>query len=70
MLLRNMTYYNLMAVTKKIQDKGYDFDEAVEIARMIFAEYQARPQGINVEERLRRVLPKAEWEADYDGGLT
>lgn len=61
MAMRNMTYRNLMAVIHKIEAKGYTFEEAELIARRIFAEYT--PQGLSIEERVRRILTKAEWEA-------
>lgn len=60
MALRNLTYRNLMAVIHKIEAKGYTFEEAEPIARRIFAAYT--PEGLNIEERVRRVLTKAEWE--------
>ena len=58
--MKNLTYNNLMAVIHKIQAKGYTFEEAEPVARNIFAEY--RPEGISIEERVRRVLTKEEWE--------
>ena len=63
--MRNLTYNNLMAVIRKIQAKGYDFAESESMARNIFAEFQACPTGISVEERVRRVLAKEEWEQEY-----
>lgn len=62
--MRNMTYNNLMAVIRKIQAKGYDFAESERMARNIFSEFQACPMGISVEERIRRILTKEEWEQE------
>ena len=34
------------------------------MARHIFAEFEARPQSMNIEERVRRVLTREEWERE------
>jgi hypothetical protein len=60
--MRNLTYRNLMAVIRKIEAKGWSFEEAEKMARTIFAEY--RPEGLSIEERVRRVLTKEEWEKE------
>lgn len=62
--MRNLTYRNPMTVIKQIQAKGYDFDESERLARNIFAEFQSSPQGMSIEERVRRVLTKEEWEKE------
>ena len=61
-MMRNMTYRNLMTVIRKIEAKGWTFEEADRTARTIFQEFAARPQGMSIEERVRRVLTKAVWE--------
>ena len=63
-MMRNMIYRNLMAVIRKIEAKGYDFQESKRLARSIFAEFEARPQGMSIEERVRRVLTRVEWERE------
>ena len=63
-MMRNLTYNNLMAVIRKIQAKGYDFQESEKLARNIFAEFESRMQGMSIEERVRRVLTKEEWEKE------
>lgn len=63
MAMKKMTYRNLMAVIHKIEAKGYDFETSERLARNAFAEFQASPQGLSIEERVRRILTKAEWEA-------
>jgi len=60
--MRRLTYRNLMAVIRKIEAKGWNFEEAEKMARNIFAEY--RPEGMSIEERVRRVLTKEEWEQE------
>ena len=62
--MRRMTYRNLMTVIRRIEAKGYDFQESERLARHIFAEFEARPQGMSIEERVRRVLTKEEWEKE------
>lgn len=59
--MRNLTYRNLMAVIRKIQAKGYDQPEAERLARSVFTEFQSCPQGMSIEERVRRILTKEEW---------
>lgn len=61
-MIKNKTYRNLMIVIHKIQKKGYNFDEAEKMAKNIFDEFEARPLGISIEERVRRILPKEEEE--------
>ena len=62
--MRRLTYRNLMAVIRKIEAKGYDFQESERLAKHIFAEFEARPQGMSIEERVRRVLTREEWETE------
>ena len=62
--MRNLTYRNLMTVIKQIQAKGYDFEESERLAMNIFAEFQSSPQGMSIEERVRRILTKEEWEKE------
>ena len=61
-MMKNLTYHNLMVVIHKIQTKGNDFEESERLARHVFAEFAARPQGMSIEERVRRILAKEEWE--------
>ena len=63
-MMRNMTYRNLMTVIRKIEAKGYDFQESERLARHIFAEFEARPQSMSIEERVRLVLTREEWERE------
>ncbi len=59
--IRKLTYYNLMVVIRKIMAKGYTMEEAEPVARNIFAEYEACPNGISIETRVGQVLTKEEW---------
>ena len=53
-----------MAVIRKIEAKGYDSQESERLARNIFAEFQNHPYGLSIEERIRRILTKEEWEEE------
>ena len=57
-MIKNMTYRNLMAVIRKIEAKGCDFQESEGLARSIFAEFENMPQGMSIEELVRRSLTK------------
>ena len=59
--IKHMTYYNLMAVIRKIQAKGYDFETSERLARSVFTEYAATPQGLTIEQRIERILDYEEW---------
>jgi hypothetical protein len=62
--MKNLTYYNLMVVIRKIQAKGYDFETSKRLARGVFDEFAACPQGLSIEERVRRILTREEWERE------
>ena len=62
--MKNLTYRNLMIVIKQIQAKGYNFEESERLAKSIFAEFQANPQGLSIEERVRRILTREKWEKE------
>lgn len=60
--MKNLTYHNLLSVIRKIMnDKGYTFEEAEPLARNIFAEFEACPQGMSIEQRIGILLSKDEW---------
>ena len=61
-MIKNLTYYNLMVVVHKIEKKGYTQEEALPIARRIFAEYS--PFGLSINALVDRVLTKEEWEEE------
>ncbi len=62
--MRRLTYINLMAVIRKIETKGYASQESERLARHIFAEFESKPRGMSIEERVRRVLTREEWERE------
>ena len=59
--IKHMTYHNLIAVIRKIQAKGYDFEASERLARSVFTEYVARPEGLSIEQRIERILDYEEW---------
>ena len=63
--MKNLTYYNLMVVIRKIQAKDYDFETSKRLARGVFDEFAACPQGLSIKERVRRILTREEWEREY-----
>ena len=54
--MKHMTYNNLIAVIRKIQAKGYVFETSERLARSVFAEFEARPEGLSIERRVERIL--------------
>jgi len=62
--MKNMTYRNLMTAIKKIQKKGWSFEEAEKSARRIFAQYEAYPMGMSIEAQIDQLLTKEEWEEE------
>lgn len=59
--MKHMTYNNLMTVIRKIQAKGYDFETSERLARRVFAEFEARPEGLSIEQRVERILDYEDW---------
>lgn len=62
--IKNRTYRNMMIIVNRIQRKGWDFEEAVRLARGIFDSYEAHPNGLSVEQMERRILTVKEREAE------
>ena len=58
--MKNLTYRNLMTVINRIMKKGYTFEESEKLARNIFDEFAARPEGMSIEARVERILEKGE----------
>ena len=62
--MRNLTNRNLMEVIWKIQTKSYEQPEAERLTRSVFAEFLSCPQDMSIEERVRQILTKEEWEKE------
>lgn len=46
--IKTKTYRNFMRVVKLIEAKGYSFDDAVDITRNVFDQYESCPEGLSV----------------------
>ena len=55
-MIRHKTYRNFMRVVRQIEAKGWSFDEAVKTAHRIFDDYEACPDGLSVEARVKMVM--------------
>ena len=64
-MMKNLTYRNLMTVIRKIMKKGYDFSTSERLARNIFREFAACPNGKSIEERISLILTAEEYAAEY-----
>lgn len=64
-MIKNKTYRNVLILTKRIQKKGYTFEESNEMAINCFNEYN--PYGIGVETIADKIINKEEWENEYKG---
>jgi hypothetical protein len=64
-MLKNLTYRNLMIVIRKIMKKGYDFSTSERLARNIFRDFAACPNGKSIEERISLILTAEEYAAEY-----
>ena len=64
-MMKNLTYQNLMIVIRKIMKKGYDFSTSERLARNIFRDFAACPNGKSIEERISLILTAEEYAAEY-----
>ena len=64
-MMKNLTYRNLMIVIRKIMKKGYDFSTSEQLARNIFRDFAACPNGKSIEERISLILTAEEYAAEY-----
>jgi hypothetical protein len=72
--MKRKTYNNVLKATKMIEAKGYNFDEASQIAINIFDDYANSNNSI--EFYMDKVVTKEEWIADqkkygylFQGGM-
>lgn len=63
--IKNRTYYNFQRVMKVILAKGYEREEAAQIVRNIFDEFEAFPTGMSVLARAEMILPADEYRQTY-----
>ena len=64
-MMKNLTYHNLIIVIRKIMKKGYDFSTSERLARNIFRDFAACPNGKSIEERISLILTAEEYAAEY-----
>ena len=64
-MMKNLNYRNLMIVIRKIMNKGYDFSTSERLARNIFRDFAACPNGKSIEERISLILTAEEYAAEY-----
>ena len=64
-MMKNLTYRNLMILIRKIMKKGYDFSTSERLARNIFRDFAACPNGKSIEERISLILTAEEYAAEY-----
>ena len=64
-MMKSLTYRNLMIVIRKIMKKGYDFSTSERLARNIFRDFAACPNGKSIEERISLILTAEEYAAEY-----
>ena len=64
-MMKNPTYRNLMIVIRKIMKKGYDFSTSERLARNIFRDFAACPNGKSIEERISLILTAEEYAVEY-----
>ena len=63
-MMKNRTYRNFLIIFNQIRRKGWSQEEAEEITRNIFNQFEANPQGLSIEALAKRQCTKAEFEAD------
>lgn len=54
-----------MRAAKMIMAKGYDLKTSLNLAHLTFDEYLGSPGGMSIEDRIRRMLSKTEYDAEY-----
>ena len=64
--MKKKTYNNVLKAAKLIMKKGYEYKESLEIAVKIFDEMEASNNGMSIEWRISQIIPKSEWEAQYN----
>lgn len=64
--MKRKTYNNVLKAAGLIRKKGYEEKESLEMAVKIFDEMEALNNGMSIEWRIAQIIPKAEWEAQYN----
>ena len=64
--VKRKTYNNVVKAAKLIMKKGYEEKESLEMAVKIFDEMETLNNGMSIEWRISQIMPKTEWEAQYN----
>lgn len=64
--MKKKTYNNVLKAARLIMKKGYEEKESLEMAVKIFDEMEALNNGMSAEWRISQIIPKSEWEAQYN----
>ena len=63
--IKKRTYYNMMRIIRMIQDKGYDFDTARDLAHRIFNQYEFNPRGLPILSLVDMIIPTDEYNTTH-----
>lgn len=61
--MKRKTYNNVLKAIKMLQDKGYDFTEASQLALNVFEQHENEERTI--EFYIGLIIPKKEFETQY-----
>lgn len=64
--MKKKTYNNVLKAARLIMKKGYEEKESLEMAVKLFDEMESLNNGMSIEWRISQIIPKAEWEAQYN----
>lgn len=64
--MKKKTYNNVIKAARLIRKKGYEEKESLEMAVKLFDEMEALNNGMSIEWRIAQIIPKSEWEAQYN----
>ena len=65
-IMKRKTYNNVLKAARLIRKKGYEEKESLEMAVKIFDEMEALNNGMTIEWRISKIIPKSEWEVQYN----
>lgn len=64
--MKRKTYNNVLKAARLIRKKGYEEKESLEMAVKIFDEMETLNNGMSIEWRISQIIPKEEWEEQYN----
>ena len=66
MKIVNRTYKNFLHIYNQMLKKGYASGEAWVLADKCFANHEANPEGMSIQQYANLVLPKSKWCTEYN----